>query len=228
MARGPVVCAIVLGAGSGSRAGQAKQFRRVGGRSLLYHACAPLTASPEVGGLIVVVPRGREVEVTAELDDAGVAKLLAVVPGGATRSASARAGLAALPDACTIVLIHDAARPFASRQLVGRVVRAARRHGAAIPVLPVADSIVELRAVGTVRRYLAREVLAAVQTPQGFSRRVLLAAFARRRRLDFTDDASVVHAVGGKGHVVRGELGNRKITTAEELDAAVRRLEGGA
>jgi 2-C-methyl-D-erythritol 4-phosphate cytidylyltransferase len=71
-------------------------------------------------------------------------------------------------------------------------------------------------------------VLAAVQTPQGFSRRVLLAAFARRRRLDFTDDASVVHAVGGKVHVVRGELGNRKITTAEELDAAVRRLEGGA
>lgn len=228
MTRRPTVCAIVLAAGSGSRAGQAKQFRRAGGRSLLYHACAPLAAAPEVGGLVVVVPRGREVEVTAELDDAGVGKLLAVVPGGATRSASSRAGLAALPDACTIVLIHDAARPFASRQLVGRVVRAARRHGAAIPVLPVADSIVELRSSRTVRRYVPREVLAAVQTPQGFSRRMLLAAFARRRRLDFTDDASVVRAMGGTVHVVRGEVANRKITTAEELEAAVHHLEANA
>jgi 2-C-methyl-D-erythritol 4-phosphate cytidylyltransferase len=228
MTRGPTTCAVILAAGEGRRAGGAKQFRRTGGRSLLYHAVAPFAACPELGGLIVVVPAGREVEATAELDDAMVTKLIAVVAGGLTRAQSSRAGIAALPRGCATVLIHDAARPFASLELIARVVRATRRHGAAVPVLAVSDSVVEVDGAGRLRRYLDRAKLRAVQTPQGFRRQLLEQALARRPRADFGDDASMVRAAGGAVVLIAGEPGNVKITTAEQLEAALLRLGGSA
>ena len=95
-------------------------------------------------------------------------------------------------------------------------------------MLPVSDSVVELQDGRAVRRYLARERLGVVQTPQGFSRRLVDAAYSARRRVDFTDDGSVLRAVGKRVHVVDGEVANRKITTSTDVEDAVRQLGGGA
>lgn len=214
--------ALLLAGGEGSRTGGRKQFRRSGGRSILRHAADGLLAVREIGGLVVVVPADRVQATRRELG--ALARPFEVVAGGPTRNASARAGLAALPPRCEWVLIHDAARPFASRQLVRRVLRAARTHGAAIPAVPVKDSTVEVGPDNRVRRYLRRERLGAVQTPQGFARARIEAAFARTRRSDFTDDASAVLQAGGPVVVVEGEAANLKITTPDELTRALREL----
>ena len=220
--RGPRTLAILLAGGQGVRAGQRKQFRQAAGKSLLRHAAEGLLAVREVRGLIVVVPGDAIEAVRAEF--ATLDRIHAVVAGGATRHRSAQAGLAALPASAELVLIHDAARPFASPALIRRVMRAARETGAAIPATDVADSTVEVFPGGGLRRYLDRDRLRAVQTPQGFRRELLEAAFAKRRGEDFPDDASAVRRMGGEVAVVEGELGNRKITTAEELEAALRVL----
>jgi 2-C-methyl-D-erythritol 4-phosphate cytidylyltransferase/2-C-methyl-D-erythritol 2,4-cyclodiphosphate synthase len=225
MARGPKVCAVVLAGGSGRRAGRAKQFARAAGRSLLYHACRPFLEAREVGGLVLVVPPGRGPAVTEEMDDMGAAKVLAVVNGGATRQASSRAGLAALPPACEIVLVHDAARPFAAPALIRRVLRGARAHGACVPAVPVADATIEVDEAGDLRSYLDRGGLRAVQTPQGFSRGLLEEAFAAAGADDAVDDAALVRALGRPVHLVPGDPDNAKITSAGQLRDAVSRLE---
>lgn len=220
--RGPRTIAVLLAAGQGLRAGGRKQFRRAAGKSVLRHAAEGLLAVREVRGLVVVVPADALEDVRAEL--AGLDRVLEVVAGGATRHLSSRAGLAALPPAAELVLIHDAARPFASPALIRRVMRAAREVGAAIPAVEVSDSTVELDEDGTLHRYLDRDRLRAVQTPQAFRREVIEQALRKTRRKDFPDDASMVRRAGGAVAVVAGELANRKITTTEELETALRTL----
>jgi 2-C-methyl-D-erythritol 4-phosphate cytidylyltransferase len=109
--------------------------------------------------------------------------------------------------------------------LMRRVIRAARATGAAMPAVDVSDSTIELHADGALRRYLDRDRLRAVQTPQAFRREVIELAFAKQRRVDFPDDASVVRTSGRPVAVVEGESSNRKITTADELEAALRHLD---
>jgi 2-C-methyl-D-erythritol 4-phosphate cytidylyltransferase len=151
----------------------------------------------------MVVPEDR-----AELREPGAHR---VVVGGATRSASVRAGLAAVPDDAEIIVVHDGARPLASREIFSRVIDAVR-HGAdgAVPGIPVADTIRSLDG-GTVDR--AR--LVAVQTPQAF--RADLLRRAHDGEPDASDDASLVEAVGGVIVVVDGEHRNLKITTPIDL-----------
>jgi 2-C-methyl-D-erythritol 4-phosphate cytidylyltransferase/2-C-methyl-D-erythritol 2,4-cyclodiphosphate synthase len=141
--------------------------------------------------------------------------------GGATRQASVRAGLEALearrPD---IVLIHDAARPFASATLVSRAIAAAQKDGAAIPALPVTDTVKTVNAAGHVDKTLDRNALRLVQTPQGFAFDALLAAHrraAKEGREDFTDDAALAEWAGIKVATFVGEVGNIKITNAEDF-----------
>lgn len=220
--RGPRTLAVLLAAGEGARAGGRKQFREAAGKSVLRHAAEGLLAVREIRGLIVVVPADAIESVRADL--AALDRVLAVIAGGATRHLSSRAGVAALPDSTELVLIHDAARPFATPPLIRRVMRAARDVGAAMPAVPVPDSTIELDGEGTLRRYLPRERLRAVQTPQAFRREVLVRAFGATRSTDFPDDASVVRRSGAEVAVVAGEASNRKITTAEELEAALRLL----
>lgn len=214
--------AIVLAAGEGVRSGGRKQFREAGGRSVLAHAIDALVGMREIHGVIVVVPEDHVDATRAELQE--VDEVLDVIAGGATRHQSSRAGLAALPETVQFVLIHDAARPFASARMIRRVLRAARETGAATPAVAVSDSTIELADDGSLRRYLDRAKLRAVQTPQAFRREVIEAAFARARRDDFTDDASVVRRHGGEVAVVEGEAENVKITSVEDLDHALRRL----
>jgi 2-C-methyl-D-erythritol 4-phosphate cytidylyltransferase len=224
---GSPVVVIVTGAGSGSRlgGGPAKAFRRIGGRPILAVAAQGATLCPGVEQVIVTVPAGSEDEAREALAD--VVAPLAIVPGGDSRQASVRAALAAVP-ADAAVLVHDAARPFAPPELFARVL-AALDDGvdAVVPVLPVTDTVVRVRA-GIVAAAEPRDELSLAQTPQGFRAAALRAAHARAEAAGFafSDDATMLHWAGFEVRTVEGDEGNVKITTVGDLAQAARRVEG--
>jgi len=170
-----------------------------------------------VGGIVAVVP---EAEVAgARVLLAAVRKLLAVVPGGERRQDSVLEGLKQAPDGFDgIVLVHDAARPLVDVALVEAVAREAEGTGAALPVLPVVDTVKRVRD-GLVLETLDRGELGAAQTPQGFRYALLVEAYqaAMRSRLTVTDEAMAVERLGAPVVAVPGSPRNRKITTPEDL-----------
>ena len=209
------VAVVIVAAGRGSRAGGdlPKQFRPIGGRPMIRQSLVMLLEHPEVD---IVQPVIHPEDVEMFRSSAVALELLPPVFGGATRQASVRAGLEALasrkPD---FVLIHDAARPFASATLVSRAIAAARRSGAAIPALPITDTVKTLDAAGLVNQTLDRNTLRLVQTPQSFAFPALLDAHRRAAaagREDFTDDAALAEWAGLTVSAFAGEPGNIKIT----------------
>ena len=217
------VAAIVVAGGRGLRAGgdRPKQFRLLGGAPVIRPSLDVFATHPAVDFVQPVIHRDDETMYASA--SAGLA-LLAPVFGGATRQASVRAGLAALagrnPE---IVLVHDAARPFVTAALVARAVAAARENDAAIPVLPVTDTVKAVDDAGKVAQTLNRAALRLVQTPQAFRFAALLEAHkkaAAAGREDFSDDAALVEWTGIKVSVFDGESGNIKLTTAEDFSRA--------
>jgi 2-C-methyl-D-erythritol 4-phosphate cytidylyltransferase len=195
--------AVVVAAGRGSRFGGAKQYERLGERRVVDWSLDAARAT--CAGVVLVVP----VERAGEAEDVD-----AVVAGGSTRSASVRAGLAAVPADVEVVVVHDAARPLAPPELFEAVV-AAVVDGAdgAVPGVPMPDTI--RRVDGGV---VDRDGLVAVQTPQAFAAAVLRRAHAGDP--EASDDASLVDAIGGKVVVVPGLPTNRKLTTVDDLVVA--------
>ena len=199
------VWAIVVAAGSGSRFGGAKQFEDLRGRRVVDWAVA---ASRSVADGVVLVVPADHVD-----DDAPAAD--AVVAGAGTRSGSVRAGLAAVPADVDVVVVHDAARPFASPALFEAVVAAV--HGGAdgaVPGMALADTIKRVVG-GRVVATLDRAELVAVQTLQAFDAAALRRAHAAGG--EATDDAALVEAAGGRVVVVPGDPANRKITERGDL-----------
>jgi 2-C-methyl-D-erythritol 4-phosphate cytidylyltransferase/2-C-methyl-D-erythritol 2,4-cyclodiphosphate synthase len=232
----PDVAAVIVAAGRGLRASSdlpkdlpkdlskdlPKQFRQIGGETMLRRTLAMFVEHAEVALVQPVIHRDDLALYQSSV--AGIEPLLAQTFGGATRQVSVRAGLEALssrkPD---IVLIHDAARPFASAALVSRAIAAAQRSGAAIPALPVTDTVKTVDAQGLVDQTLDRATLRLVQTPQAFKFESLLAAHRRALaagRDDFTDDAALAEWAGMKVSVFAGEPGNIKITNPEDFSRA--------
>lgn len=216
--------AIVVAGGSGARLPGAveKQFLPLGGRPVVVRALEALAGASEVGAIVLVVPRGREEFARREMIGAfGVPRVAAVVAGGATRAASVRLGLAAVPADADWVLVHDAARPLATAALAGRVLAAAAETGAAVPAVPVADTLKRVRDAVVVET-VDRTGLWIVQTPQAFGQRTLVEAHARAEREggDATDDAVLVERNGGRVRIVEGEPWNVKITEAGDLALA--------
>jgi 2-C-methyl-D-erythritol 4-phosphate cytidylyltransferase/2-C-methyl-D-erythritol 2,4-cyclodiphosphate synthase len=217
------VAAVVVAAGQGVRAGGdlPKQFRNIGGETALRRALVSFLEAPNVG-LVQPVIRAEDAERVRALT--GALDILAPVFGGSTRQASVRAGLEALlPRSPDIVLVHDAARPFASAGLIGRAIAAAQKTGAAIPVLPVTDTVKRVDDAGTVEATLDRSALRLVQTPQAFTFPALLEAHRRAAaegRDDFTDDAALAEWAGMKVTVFAGEPGNIKLTTPDDFTRA--------
>ncbi|MFK8026298.1 MAG: 2-C-methyl-D-erythritol 4-phosphate cytidylyltransferase [Ilumatobacter sp.] len=213
------VWTIVVAGGSGQRFGRPKQFEPLDARRVIDVSREVAEACSD--GVVVVVP-----EVDADRERA--------VSGGATRSESVRAGLAAVPPEAEVIVVHDAARPLASVSLYDSVVSAvARGAAAAIPGVPVTDTIkviersdprdgprpeVSGEILGLVSATPERSSLVAVQTPQAFRADVLRAAHASGG--DATDDARLVEALGHSVVVVAGEVSNRKITEPDDLEWA--------
>ncbi|MFQ5530457.1 MAG: 2-C-methyl-D-erythritol 4-phosphate cytidylyltransferase [Gemmatimonadota bacterium] len=215
------VAAVVVAAGSGERlGGRPKQFRPLGDRPLLAWSCALLATHPEVRRLVVVLPA----EVAADPPDWLAEYGPTVVSGGPTRRASVGRGLAEA-GASEFVLIHDAARPFASPDMISRLLAAARIHGAVIPVLELADAVKRLEAAAPespVSVTLDRAVLRAAQTPQVFPLEQIrrLHELAERSGRDVPDDAALCEGAGIEVWTIRGERWAFKITHAEDLALA--------
>jgi len=217
------VAAVVVAAGRGLRAGGEvpKQFRRIGGETMLSRTLSALLEVPRLAAVQPVIhPDDRDRYGSVGHD----ARILAPVFGGATRQASVRAGLEALAARePAIVLVHDAARPFASTQLIARAIEAAQATGAAVPGLPVADTVKTVDGESRVTHTLERASLRLIQTPQAFAFAPLLAAHRRaaaQGRDDFTDDAALAEWAGMTVAVFPGELGNSKITDPEDFARA--------
>jgi 2-C-methyl-D-erythritol 4-phosphate cytidylyltransferase/2-C-methyl-D-erythritol 2,4-cyclodiphosphate synthase len=223
--------ALICAAGSGARAGAGapKQFRTLGGRPILATAAAAFLDHPKVSRLKIVIGLDqRDAYDEAMAPFAGHPKLCAPTTGGATRQASVYAGLSALAaESPEIVLVHDAARPFAGAELISRAIAAAAEHGAAVPGRPVIDTICAIQPDGARGETLDRSKLFALQTPQSFRYADLVAAHekaAREGRDDFTDDGALISWAGGRVALFDGEARNVKLTTPDQFDdEAVRR-----
>jgi 2-C-methyl-D-erythritol 4-phosphate cytidylyltransferase/2-C-methyl-D-erythritol 2,4-cyclodiphosphate synthase len=225
------VAAIIVAAGRGSRAGEGlpKQYRPVGGRSILARTLNTFLAHGAVDRVLAVIhPDDRPLYAQASAALGPSDRLLAPAEGAATRQGSVLAGLEALArDPPEIVLVHDAARPFVTAGLVERAVAAARAFGAAVPGVPVTDTVKVVGPAGEVVGTLHRGTLRAVQTPQAF--RYDLLADAHRRAAaagvaNLTDDGSVAEWAGHPVAVFEGEDSNLKLTNAADLAAAERRI----
>ena len=197
-----------MAAGQGTRlgAGVPKQYLPLGGVPMLLRAVRPFTTHPEVAHTVVVLPAADAASPPPWLA-AVLGGTLTVTAGGAERSDSVAAGLAALPAACTVVLVHDAARPFVEHALITAVAAVARRGEGAVPAIPVGDTLKEVApdSGGRIVRTVPRAGLYRAQTPQGFPRRVLEQA-------------------GVPVRVVAGSARNFKITTEDDLLIAERLL----
>ncbi|MDP4696055.1 MAG: 2-C-methyl-D-erythritol 4-phosphate cytidylyltransferase [Ilumatobacteraceae bacterium] len=201
---GEKIWTIVVAAGSGTRFGSPKQFALINERRIVDWAVE--TARIASDGVVVVLPADQAQR------EGGVA-------GGATRSASVRCGLAAVPKDATIICVHDAARPFASEYLFDEVIDSVCTGAdGAVPGLPVVDTIKFIDAAKVVKSTPDRNQLVAVQTPQAFRANVLRQAHSNNP--EGTDDSTLVETQGGKVVVVMGDPLNRKITTPEDLNWA--------
>jgi 2-C-methyl-D-erythritol 4-phosphate cytidylyltransferase len=216
------VWAVLAAAGSGERLGaeRPKAFVRLGERPLLAESLERLEESQWVDAVVVAAPPGWEEPTILLAEELGCAKVSACVAGGAERVDSVRAGVAEVAADALVIVVHDAARPLVSHDVIERVVTALNEGwDGAVPGLPVADTIKRVdghRVVETVDRASLR----AIQTPQAFVAEILrraLAADAEARRR-WTDCSAAVEAVGGRVTVVAGDPRLLKVTDASDLD----------
>jgi 2-C-methyl-D-erythritol 4-phosphate cytidylyltransferase/2-C-methyl-D-erythritol 2,4-cyclodiphosphate synthase len=217
------VSVIIAAAGAGRRLGGAKpkQLLDIGGGSMLSHSLRAFLDHPRVSEVIVVKPAGPLALVLPD------AQKLRAVDGGPRRQDSVANGFDAADSRSDVILIHDAARPFVSADLISRTIDAAAEHGAAIAAVQSHDTVKQV-AGGVVVDTIPRETIYLAQTPQGFRRDVLAAAVKLGRDgIEVTDEAALAERAGFRVHVVEGDPGNMKITTEADLIAA-RQRAGGA
>jgi len=215
---------VVVAAGSGSRLGAAlpKAFVPLGGRPLLGHALDTVARLAHVAAVVVVVPPGLDDTSAPPWAGVDLPPHAVVVAGGASRTESVSAGLAAVGDV-DVVLVHDAARCLTPLEVFERVVAAVAAGAAgAVPGIPVVDTVKTVDSLGVITGTPERASLRAVQTPQGFVREVLVAAHASG--VGATDDAALVELGGHRVLVVEGDPLAFKVTTADDLDRAERVL----
>ena len=222
------VGAIVVAAGAGRRMGPGanKILRLLGGRSVLERSVQALAADPRVTELIVVVRPCEQAALQSQLQQLELGPCqLRLTPGGEQRFESVRNGVAAASEDLDILLVHDAARPFASRRLISEVIDQAARRGAASPALAVVDTLKRVRD-GQVVETLDRTGLYGAQTPQGFRARVLRSALKRAGQAEaHTDEALLLEQLGVPVAVVPGDPLNIKITTSGDLELAASLLQ---
>ena len=227
------VTAIIVAAGAGRRIGGVtpKSYLPIAGRPLLLRTVDRVFSSQLVAEVILVVS-ADEIDRCRQLLEADISlkgRRYSLQPGGATRQQSVRHGLQKLSAATDVVMIHDGARPFVSAALIDRCIAAAVAHGAAVPGLPVRDTIKQVNTDGYVQSTPERAGLWEIQTPQIFQRKLIVAAHDRAARegIEATDDAMVVERMDKPVFVVAGERTNFKITVPEDLSLAEALIRAG-
>lgn len=215
------IIAIIVAAGKGKRMGSSigKQWLNLHGKPILAHTLQRFEQTSAVDSIIVVThPFDIEYCKDEVIERFGFKKVHKVVEGGKERQDSVRNGLYAVDDSYTIVIIHDAVRPFVSESMINNSIQSAVKTGGAVVCVPVKDTIKEV-SEGYVKRTLVREGLWAVQTPQTFRTELIKEAHKRAVEdgIESTDDASLVERLGVKIEVIEGSYNNIKITTPEDL-----------
>lgn len=214
---------VIVAGGASTRAqGQGKelkQFRWVAGKPMLLHSLQAFMARPDVVSVVCVIPKDYVPDPPPWIFQCDVDRLLLSI-GGATRSESAFNGLEDLPDEASIALIHDAARPLVDDAVVDRVIARARAGAAAVPALPVVDTIKEADGDGRIVRTVDRSALWRAQTPQGFPRAMIERAHreAHAANVDATDDAALCERLGLPVSIVQGSERTMKVTTEADFE----------
>jgi 2-C-methyl-D-erythritol 4-phosphate cytidylyltransferase/2-C-methyl-D-erythritol 2,4-cyclodiphosphate synthase len=220
------VAAVIVAGGSGIRAGGElpKQYQLIGGKPVIWWTLKTFAEHPGINWVQPVIGAGHGDYFTAAT---GGLKLLPPVIGGATRQASCRIGIEAVeslsPDG---VLIHDAARPFVSAELISHIIAALHTQDGVIPAMPINDTVKRAPG-GIIETTVDRNALWSAQTPQGFKYRAILEAHRAAlaaNALNLTDDAAIAEQAGMTVSVIAGRSENRKITTAEDMVEAERQV----
>ena len=218
----PDVGVVLVAAGASSRLGgtELKQFRWIAGKPMLLHSLQLFHERRDVAMVVCVLPRQYAGDPPPWIFQSDVDRLL-IAAGGRERGESVLHGLEDLPDQVRIVVVHDAARPLVTMDVIDRVVAEARAGRGAVAALPVADTLKEVNAEGRVVRTIARDGLWRAQTPQAFPRAMIERAYAeaRRTRSYATDCAALCEQQGFEVAVVRGSERAAKVT--EETDFAL-------
>ena len=212
------VWAVIVAAGRGERLGldRPKAFAKLNGRPLLAESLERLEASEWVDSIVVAAPPDWEEPVILLAEELGCGKVVAAVPGGETRAASVRAGLAEVPDDATVVLVHDAARPVLAEEVIERLLTTLPEGwDGVVPGLPIADTVKRVDGDQVVET-VDRDALVISQTPQAFVWPALRDATAVDD--DATDCSALVEARGGRIKVVPGDPRLVKITDRADLE----------
>jgi 2-C-methyl-D-erythritol 4-phosphate cytidylyltransferase len=219
------VSAIIVAAGLGARLGcdTPKAFIHLAGRSLLAWSLRTIASSLLIDEAVITIPDGMQSRTRAEVVAAGLKIPVKLTPGGAERQESVRIALALTSAEASIVVVHDAARPFANPATFAATIAAAMRTGGAIAAIPLADTLKRVANDGrTIAATIARVGLWQAQTPQAFRRDLLIAAHERAMRdaIVATDDADLVERCGATVDLIEGSALNFKITTSADLTLA--------
>jgi len=211
------ITAVIPAAGSGERFGGKKQLKIMGGRPLLFHTLKPFIDSDLIFEIVVVVPKNDVQQLSRELKSMISVKPVTVVSGGNTRQKSVFNGLKAASDSSELICVHDAVRPFVTKNLIEKTVNACSEHDGVIVAQPSTDTIKKVMD-NQILETLQREIIWRAQTPQVFSKPVLQEALkmAEEENIQGTDEASLLEKIGYQVGFVEGSSLNIKITTEED------------
>lgn len=219
----PTATAIIVAAGSSRRMqnGTNKQFIMIDDMPVLAHTLLKFSHAETIDSIIIVTKQDCILTVSDIVNEFGIIKVKAIIPGGETRQDSVACGLA-VADKCSFVAIHDGARPFISVEKINELVKAAYEYGASAPGVIPKDTVKSVSDDNTITRTIDRDTLRLIQTPQVFSADVLENAYQQAGISGFvgTDDCSVAEFSGVHIHVIDGEYTNIKVTTPEDLPIA--------
>jgi len=220
------VAAIIAAAGRGLRLGadRPKQFLDLGGRTILEMSLAALAASDRINEIVVALP-AEHLDAESKLLKNAFKRPLVFVSGGTRRQDSVANAFAKTSAKADVILIHDAARPFVTGDVIARAIDGAKTYGAAIAAVAAKDTVKQTGDANPdgsrlVRGTIPRDSVYLAQTPQAFRRDILSRALTEGEAIDATDEAMLVERLGLPVHVVQGDERNIKITTQEDLTAA--------
>ena len=216
------VSVIIPAAGVGSRFGEEKQFKLLGGRPLLFYSLQPFLESSIIQEIIVVVPGNQITSIHRDLMSMSVGKPIKVISGGVRRQDSVENGVSASSSSANLICIHDAVRPFVTENMIANSISACENYDGAVVALPSRDTV-KLSENDQIKETLDRSLIWLAQTPQTFKKDKLMAAFdnADRNNITATDEAALMEAMGFSIALVEGHPNNFKITTQDDWERAV-------
>jgi len=210
--------AIIPAAGTGVRFGEAKQFKLLEQKPLIFHTLSSFLQSKEIKEIVLVVSQDRLSVTKKAMSSSLRKKNIKVVLGGRHRQDSVYEGLKAVSQSCNIVCIHDGARPFVSTELIESTIRACKNFDGAVAAVKATDTVKLVTHGGTVQKTLDRDKIWFAQTPQTFKKQELSQALlsAQKKNISGTDEAMIMEIMGYSIAIVEGSNQNIKITTRED------------